>query len=294
MFPKKCFNGDFKISREALLSCGWESAIDRSDVIKGAGVYTIFSSEDGECLYVGQSMRVMSRLASSGTWDKAKVEYKQPILYVFKTQKSELRYLECLAIGVLRPKWNFIGYVQSEKSVSGRVAPDFISEADFLQILEQENCIRNRVVLTLGYYAGLSASEICRIQWQNIDFENGVITVSGRRDVARTIEIDGSVLIPLLVLSIKQRNLGQRQEKGYLLLASNNKPLHRSSAHYIVKLAAEKAGIMQSVSLKTFRNSHGMNLLKQGKSISEIQKRLGVIKFKALAYESLPSTAFWT
>ena len=293
MFPKKCFNGNFKISREVLLASKWVIETDRSKVVNRPGIYAIFSSEDGDCLYVGQSQSMRNRLRSSGTWEKAVAECDRPVLYVFEVPESELKYLECLAIGILRPKWNFTGYVRSAKYLSGQIEPDFISEADFLQIFERENCQRNRTMLALGYYGGLSASELCRLKWQDIDFERSVIRVNGRGDVARTVEIGNFLLKQLSIFSLSEHNNGRRNNESYVLLSPRSKPLDRTVAHKIVKLACQRAEISQSVSLKTLRNSHGMNLFNQGMSIQYIQKRLGVRLFKALACESWKAGKFW-
>lgn len=276
-----------------MLVSGWVIETDRSKIANRPGIYAIFSSEDGDCLYVGQSQSMRDRLRSSGTWEKATVECDRPVLYVFEASELELRYLECLAIGILRPKWNFTGYVQSPRQISGQLKPDFISESEFLQLLEQESYPRNQVLLRLGYYAGLSASESCRMRWQDVDFESGIIKVSGRGGVARMVEIEDSLLAPLLIFSLGECNNRRHRDDGYVLLASNGKPLDRTVAHRIVKLASQKAGINQSISLKTLRNSHGMNLFKQGMSIQDIQKRLGVKLFKALACESWQSGRFW-
>ncbi|MHC5826204.1 MAG: GIY-YIG nuclease family protein, partial [Nostoc sp.] len=138
MFPKKCFNGNFKISREVLLACNWVIETDRSKVANRPGIYAIFSSEDGDCLYVGQSQGMRDRLRSSGTWEKAVVECDRPVLYAFETDEPNLRYLECLAIGILRPKWNFTGYVQSTRQTLGLLKPDFLLESEFLRMFEQE------------------------------------------------------------------------------------------------------------------------------------------------------------
>ncbi|MHC5827129.1 MAG: hypothetical protein ACYT04_67470, partial [Nostoc sp.] len=97
---------------------------------------------------------------------------------------------------------------------------------------------------------------------------------------------DDFLLTPLLIFGLRELNNGRRKEDGYVLLTSNGKSLDRIIAHRIVKNAAQKAETAQTISLKTLRNSHGMNLFKQGKSIKHIQERLGVKNFKALFCES--------
>jgi site-specific recombinase XerD len=132
------------------------------------------------------------------------------------------------------------------------------------------------------------------MKWQNVDFEKNIISVNGRGGIARDVEMQESLLMPLLIFSIKERNDFQYKEDGYLFFASNGKSLNRTTAHRMVKDAAQKTEIVHTISLKTLRNSHGMNLFRQGKSIEYIQKRLGVKNFKALVYECRQQKSFWS
>jgi integrase/recombinase XerD len=48
--------------------------------------------------------------------------------------------------------------------------------------------VRNRALLAVAFYAGLRRSELAALTWDDIDFENGLVTVRhGKGDKARTI-----------------------------------------------------------------------------------------------------------
>lgn len=88
---------------------------------KTKGVYAIFQS-DGKCLYVGQSRCIKKRFKSPyHPYQVAREQSPElPVVFILKTE--DRYFLECLAIGTLRPSWNF-GNVPTRKTPLLRKGP---------------------------------------------------------------------------------------------------------------------------------------------------------------------------
>lgn len=59
--------------------------------------------------------------------------------------------------------------------------------------------VRNRALLAVAFYAGLRRSEIAALRWDDIDLENGLVTIRhGKGDKQRTIPFASSDALPYL------------------------------------------------------------------------------------------------
>lgn len=283
MFSRKIFRNQVKFDCELLSKCGWRLTTDREQVTRNAGIYAIFDCHKKECLYVGKSQNIWQRLRTNGNWDKAIQEFNEPVVCFYEvdiTEPMEILYLESLAIGLLRPKWNFFG--NNSKTRRNTVTSNYISEAELRTILNTEKSSRNRVIIILGYFAGLSSTEISHLKWRDIDEHKMQIIISAQGKGSRRC-------IPLnkvLVATLSDFRQPENTLEEYIFRSIRGKKLDRSMIHKIVKTAATNANVGANVSVTTLRNSYGLNLLESGLDVSVIQKRLGVKRFKALIHKS--------
>ena len=63
--------------------------------------------------------------------------------------------------------------------------PNALEVGEVVALINAATDLRQRVTISLAYYHGLRRSEICNLQWQDIDFDDGYLSVSDR-DGART------------------------------------------------------------------------------------------------------------
>jgi integrase/recombinase XerD len=137
--------------------------------------------------------------------------------------------------------------------------------------LEVERNPRNRAILFVFYGGGFRVSEMASLQWKHVQARghSGQITVFGKGGKTR------SVLIPKeswdALMKIRKD-------------ASDGDPVFRSRKHgflqpcqiwRIVKSAAKKAGLKDSVSCHWLRHSHASHSLDQGAPIHLVQNTLG-------------------
>jgi len=63
----------------------------------------------------------------------------------------------------------------------------YVSAEEMRRLLAEAPTLRWRAFLTLLYTTGLRLNEACHLTWANIDFENGMLQVSAKRDTTTTV-----------------------------------------------------------------------------------------------------------
>ncbi len=133
---------------------------------------------------------------------------------------------------------------------------------------------RNRSVLRVLYYGGLRVSELCALKWEHLteQGERGLITVCGKGGKVRT------VILPALVWEELVKLRGEAKLSEPVFRSRNHASdghLHRYQVDRIVKAAAKRAGIAQSVSPHSLRHAHASHALEGGAKIHLVQATLG-------------------
>ena len=164
----------------------------------------------------------------------------------------------------------------------------------FLQAIKGDPFER---VFIVDLFSGLRQSEILGLQWEDIDFDNGTITVcrqlqkdyqgrgylfidetkNGKR---RTVSVDPSVL---RVLKEQRRDqlaqrlkMGQewRNERNLVFTDGHGDHLKHHTVYRHFKKAVESIGL-ESTRFHDLRHSFAINALQAGDNVKEIQEQLG-------------------
>jgi integrase/recombinase XerD len=118
------------------------------------------------------------------------------------------------------------------------------------------------VIRTL-YLTGCRVSELVGLRWKHL--ARGVLTITGKGQKTRQVPIPAAlcdVLEPL------------RGEPGEPIFSRHGEPLSRHDVAYIVRNAAQHAGI-DGVTPHWLRHSHAYNALTAGAPIHVVSKTLG-------------------
>ena len=110
--------------------------------------------------------------------------------------------------------------------------------------------VRNRALLAVLFYAGLRRSEAVSLQWTDVDFENGLVTVQhGKGDKARTIPFASQDALPHLRLwQDLQNSFGV--ERQYIFCSVKHKgdgelgpdkPMSTNGVYKVVKASGDFA-----------------------------------------------------
>src|SRR3989344_5862792 len=146
--------------------------------------------------------------------------------------------------------------------------PVILSKEEIERLISSTKNMNHRLIIQVGYSAGLRISEIINLNWKDIDFDRNLIHLKrakGKKD-----------RIVMLSLKVKESlmNLTPNKE-GYVFLTNRDGKYTQRTIQKIIEHAAMKAGIRKSVSPHTLRHSFATHLLENGTDIRYIRDLLG-------------------
>lgn len=147
---------------------------------------------------------------------------------------------------------------------------------------------RNRAILEVMYSCGLRVTELIELQLTNMYLDVGFIRVIGKGNKERLIPIGDEAIKYINIYRDTIRNT-IKPEKGYentLFLNRRGKGLSRIMIFYIIKEAAQKAGIVKNIYPHTLRHSFATHLVEGGADLRAVQEMLG--------HESITTTEIYT
>lgn len=157
------------------------------------------------------------------------------------------------------------------------VAPKFLSIADARRLVEA--CPshtrlerRDRLVILLLYGCGLRTSELCQLDYADVDLERQELVVRhGKGDRARRLPVPDAVWTVLLAF------LAERKGRRGALLQTEKKQTRFASKDVcaVVQAAATKAGLTQLITAKTLRHSFATHLMDRGVDLAVIASLMG-------------------
>jgi site-specific recombinase XerD len=146
--------------------------------------------------------------------------------------------------------------------------PVILSKEEIEMLISATKNINHRLIIQIGYSAGLRVSEIINLKWQDIDFDRNLIHLKrakGKKD-----------RIVMLSLKVKDglMNLTPKKE-GYVFLTNRDGKYTQRTIQKIIENAATKVGIRKSITPHTLRHSFATHLLENGTDIRYIRDLLG-------------------
>lgn len=149
--------------------------------------------------------------------------------------------------------------------------PIVLSVEQLLALLEALITLRDRVIVTLLYSAGLRLAELCELRVRDIDSSRMLIYVHGKGKKDR--------YVPLSPIALELLRTWWRETRPPDLLFPNQKdpdrPISRTTVQRTVRMAAKRAGLTKPVSPRTLRHSFATHLMEQGTATRVIQVLLG-------------------
>ena len=168
-----------------------------------------------------------------------------------------------------------------ENPKAPRHLPEILSVEEIDAMISTCDCSipegqRNRAILETLYSCGIRASELASMRLSSIFPEGEYIVVEGKGNKQR--------LVPMSPVTIKEINLWLEARKefkekpgceDFLFISRRGTPLTRVMIFYIVKKAAQLAGVRKTISPHTLRHSFASHLLEGGANLRAIQQMLG-------------------
>ncbi len=146
--------------------------------------------------------------------------------------------------------------------------PIILSKKEIEELLLATRNINHRLIIQVGYSAGLRVSEIINLKWQDIDQDRNLIHIKkakGKKD--RIVMLSQKVKESLQ--TIKQ------EKKGFVFITNRGGKYTHRTIQKIIENATKKAKIRKKVSPHTLRHSFATHLLEAGTDIRYIKDLLG-------------------
>lgn len=174
-----------------------------------------------------------------------------------------------------------------------RPLPDTLSPEEvqlLLDAIPQDTMegTRNRAILESMYSCGLRVSESTNLRMSNIYVEEEFIRVIGKGNKERLIPIGTHALkfIRLYREAYRNRMTPKKGSEDILFLNRRGGKLSRVMVFYVIRDAAQKAGIQKNVHPHTLRHSFATHLVEGGADLRAVQEMLG--------HESISTTEIYT
>jgi len=146
--------------------------------------------------------------------------------------------------------------------------PIVLSKEEILKIIQATKNLNHRLIIMTGYSAGLRASEIINLKWEDIDFKRNIIHIKKAKGKKDRI----TILSPKLKKSLI--NLDS-EKQGYVFKTARKSKYTLRSIEQIIQNTTKKAGINKKTTPHSLRHSFATHLLEKGVDISYIKDLLG-------------------
>jgi|694.fasta_scaffold21988_12 integrase/recombinase XerD len=149
--------------------------------------------------------------------------------------------------------------------------PHILSKEEVKQIINSQDNIKHRMVLSVIYACGLRRGELQRLELAHIDRSRMTIFIRQAKGKKDRIVPLSPMLLSELALYYKQY-----RPKKYLFEGQKpGEPYSDRTMTLILKHALDKTGIQKPVTLHWLRHSYATHLLDKGTDIRFIQELLG-------------------
>ncbi|PHQ37478.1 hypothetical protein DJ69_16930 [Halorubrum persicum] len=232
-----------------------------------------------------------ARNTISGRWNWVSTLYKQlsmPLL-------NDYAFLEENPIELLEDRTGKTrtDYLPPESEQSQNKRAYYVDKEDLELLCDNlpSPAFRNEVMIRLTYTTGLRSSELANLKLENVNLEENLLEDFW---VPKTAESRSLWIPDTTVWYLDQfinggyrMSFSMAEESEYLFPNNRQEKIHSQRLTKVLKKAASNAGIQESlgedksgntrakVTAHALRRGHGMHLYNQGKSLPEIQFRLG-------------------
>lgn len=160
-----------------------------------------------------------------------------------------------------------------------RHLPEVLSREEISSLLDQpdkkeKSGFRDHCMLELLYASGLRVSELCQLQLDDLDLQQGLVRVFGKGAKERLVPLHDLAQQQLIDYLRHWRPLFSPKNKSFFL-SRQGSGLSRQYVWKMIKKYALTAGIRRPISPHTFRHSFATHLLEGGADLRVVQMLLG-------------------
>ncbi len=184
---------------------------------------------------------------------------------------------------------DFTSFISTPKAT--KPIPVFIEEETMESILDvglkEPVDFRNKAILELLYGTGMRVSELCGLDETDIDYDNRLVTVLGKRRKMRVIPVvDRAIEAVRNYIRTKDEATKTKGGKKALFVSSSGKRMIPASVYRVVAGRLRELSACERKGPHTLRHSFATHLLNHGADLEAVRQLLG--------HESLSTTQIYT
>lgn len=191
-------------------------------------------------------------------------------------------------------------YVHSPKAT--HALPDFFSEKEIDTLLTANEKRtdklkdRDQALLMLMFASGLRASEVVNLTFNQVDFDNRIMKVSGKGNKDRLVPFTNSAKEAMLNYINGLRKDLLKEDTKYIFLNSQGNKMTVRGLEYILDEIEAKTGLYGKIHPHMLRHSFATKMLNRGADLRTIQELLGHSSIETtsiythVAYENMKET----
>lgn len=177
---------------------------------------------------------------------------------------------------------------------AGKRLPGFVREKDMdrlFDMMESERDSfsgwRNFIVISLFYETGMRCSELTGLADADVDFYNGCLKVTGKRNKQRIIPFGRRLSENLRsYIEVRDREFAASGGSARLVVSDKNTELSHGEVYELVKKQLRRVVTMKKCSPHVLRHSFATAMLNHGADIETVKELLG--------HESVATTQIYT
>lgn len=160
--------------------------------------------------------------------------------------------------------------------------PSVLTMEECLSIFKAVDNPKHKLLLLIGYGAGLRVSEIVQLKWNDILFSEYKIHIKNAKG-----KKDRMVMLPFSIIQSLEIYRQLYNGKHYVFEGQfAGEPYSTTSVQQVMRDALKKSGLMKTATVHTLRHSFATHLLENGTDIRYIQQFLG--------HSSIKTTTIYT
>jgi site-specific recombinase XerD len=160
------------------------------------------------------------------------------------------------------------------KKAPRQIAQRIMSEVQIALLIRAAKMDRDRLMFDLAYFGGLRVSELVSLTWAQIirrDSGEAQLSIVGKGSKGR------EVLIPAVISARLFASRGDAPASAPVFpsVRRPGRPLTERAVNFIVKEAAERAGVNPAASIHWLRHAHASHAIDNGAPITLVSATLG-------------------
>lgn len=164
-------------------------------------------------------------------------------------------------------KYKKIEVAYSKKS---KKLPTVLTKKEILEIIENTDNLKHKLILAVAYGGGLRLSEIRNLEVADILLSEGTIIIKQGKG-----KKDRITLFPERIKRVLEKYLGQKGLEEIVFESNRGGKLSSRTIEVMFKKGLKKAGIKKRATFHSLRHSFATHLLENGTDIRYVQELLG-------------------